>query len=179
MHLSERGVDRSSKIRRSIPRLEHTLPRRMPNVVAHRSWTVRKEENLEPVRRDRRSLIARRTVELRDGYCGAPRAILSLRAHVDISATSDRCRVPVEKQLCSSAVVVLEIAGAAFEARGVHAGSKIDRRLPREVVMHVRSPGGPDIARSHSPGMRRKEEQPMLIARQRRPRFNDLRVHRW
>src|SRR5437660_11648328 len=164
MHLPDRGVDRSSKIRRSIPRLEHALPRRMPNVVAHRSWPVREEENLEPIRRDRRSLIARRTVELRDGYRRTPGAIRSLRTHVDISTTPDRCRVPVEKQLGSTTVVVLKVARAAFETRGVHAGSKIDRRLPGEVVMHIGSPGSPDIARSHGPGTRRKEEQPVLIA---------------
>src|SRR5205085_6822802 len=158
--------------------LEHALPCRVPNVVAHGSWPVREEENLEPAECDRRSLIARRAVELRDGYGSTPRAVFSLPTHVDVSAIPDGCGVPVEKQLGSITVVVLEIARAAFEAGGVHARSKIDRRLPREVVMHIGSPGGPDVARSHGPGTRRKEKQPVLIARQHRTRFPDVRVHR-
>ena len=57
-------------------------------------------------------------------------------------------------------------ARTRVERCSVDAGPQIDRRLPAEVVVDVRSPGGPDVVAPDSAGALADKEHPVTVSRE-------------
>src|SRR3989454_8015132 len=74
----------------------------------------------------------------------------------------------MEQELRRAHVGVFKIAGTAFESRGVDSRPEVHRRFPAEVILHVRSEGHPDVTGPSAPSATRAEEEPVLVARERR-----------
>src|SRR6266850_8299855 len=161
MALVSRGIDRPAQIAGHGPRTGHVGAGRDPNVVRARARPVREEIDRSSVVRDRRTLLARRAVEL--GYWDgvAPGTVSGLGADVDVSTGVHRRGVVVEIELRAAALVVFEVARTALESRRVYSRAEIGRRPPPGVIVRVVAIRRPDIARPKSVWLpRRRDEQP-------------------